>query len=115
MNDHDSLHDMLREWKAPEPPAALETRLRAAYREKHRRWTWHRSWSALWKTRISVPVPALAALVLLALAWILEVRPVPAPAAPRADRGYLTRLDDSGFQPLPNGAARVVPVGAVPQ
>ena len=89
----------------------MDARTRAVYRTSYRPW----SWRVLWKTRISVPVPALAAMVLLALAWLLQFRSVPAPIASRAERGYVTRLDATGFQPLPNGAARVVSVGGIHQ
>jgi hypothetical protein len=111
MMHDDPLQEVLREWKAPEPPAALDARVRAAYRAAYRPW----SWSVLWKTRISVPVPALAVLIVLALAWLVQFRSAPAPVPPSAGRGYLTRLDETGFQPLPNGAARVVPVGGIRQ
>jgi hypothetical protein len=53
--------------------------------------------------------------VLLALGFLLEWRLTPKPAAPRIDAGYVTRLDTAGFQPLPNGEARVVQVGSIQQ
>jgi hypothetical protein len=60
----------------------------------------------------------LAALLLLFAALLLVFRAAP-PARPvlhldsavvaqAGDRRYETRLDATGFQPLPNGAARVV-------
>jgi hypothetical protein len=56
-----------------------------------------------------VPV-LLAAAALVAL--FLWLRPTPAPSAPAAPGdvppGVLTQLNVSGFQPLPNGEARIV-------
>lgn len=107
--ENDPLRTVLREWNAPEPTAALDAEVRAAYRAVYRR----SPWRAFWGARISVPAPALAALVIILLALFLQFRSVPAPVSPGADRGYVTRLDATGFQPLPNGAARVVPVGGI--
>ena len=104
MTDHDSMREVLREWKAPEPPTALDDRMRTAYRAAYR----PSPWRSFGKRRISVPAPVLAALVLLALALFLEFRFRPAPVPPRAEPGYVTRMEATGFQPLPNGAARVV-------
>lgn len=108
MIENDPLQTVLREWRAPEPGAALDARVRAAYGATHRR----SPWQAFWGARISVPAPAL---VVIVLALFLQFRSAPAPVSPGADRGYVTRLDATGFQPLPNGAARVVPVGGVRQ
>jgi|SRR5690349_10596042 hypothetical protein len=108
----DPIQDILREWQAPEPSSALDHRTLAAYRAGYR----PSGWRSFWQMRISVPVPALAALaVLLALGFLLEWRLTPKPAAPRIDAGYVTRLDTAGFQPLPNGEARVVQVGSIQQ
>jgi hypothetical protein len=111
MMENDPLKGVLKEWRAPEPGAALDTRLRAAYRGVYR----PSPWKLFWMTRISVPAPALAVLAILFFALILQFRSDPAPVAPRADRGYVTRMEATGFQPLPNGAARVVTVEGVRQ
>src|ERR1039458_9400312 len=90
MNVKDPLRSLLHEWEAPAPPAALAARVRAVFRAGRRRTFWER----LWSFRVSIPVPVLAAAVLLIAAglWI-ERRPVPppnpAPAAP-AGGGYMT-------------------------
>jgi len=115
MMDHENLQDVLREWKAPEPPAAMDARMMAEYRMAHPAPARQSLWSSFWKLRISVPAPALAALVLFTLAWFLTFRPGPVPVAPQPGTGYITRLDAAGFQPLPNGEARVVRVGAIQQ
>ena len=111
MMEDDSLKNVLREWQAPEPPAAMDARVRAAYRAGYR----PSPWKLFWMTRISVPAPALAVLAILVLAMFLQFRSGPAPVAPRVDRGYVTRMEATGFQPLPNGAARVVAVEGVRQ
>jgi hypothetical protein len=114
MKEHDPLSSVLREWEAPEPSAALDARVRAAYRALHRPSLWRRVWSA----RVSIPVPVLAALLLVVVitaAWWLPFRsrppavqpePVAAPAG-----GYVTRIETAGFKPLPDGATRVIRSG----
>jgi len=117
MNEHDPLDSVLREWKAPEPSSAVDARVRAAYRSVHRPSLWRRIWSA----QVTVPVPVLAAVLLLLLAPALWLQfrpqtPAPQPAivAP-ASTGYITRIETAGFQPLPNGATRVIRSGGVKQ
>jgi hypothetical protein len=101
MSENDPLRTVLREWKAPEPTAALDERVRAGFRMSRGPSGWARFWSA----RVSVPVPALAAVALLvAVAWLVEFRP--APPTPRQP-GVVTRLEATGFQPVPNGVALV--------
>ena len=111
MMENDLLKHILKEWRAPEPGTAMDTRLRAAYCDVYR----PSPWKLFWMTRISVPAPALAVLAILVLAMFLQFRSGPAPVAPRADRGYVTRMEATGFHPLPNGAARVVTVEGVRQ
>jgi hypothetical protein len=101
MNENDPLGAVLREWTAPEPSAGLDERVRAGFRAVRAPSPWARFLSA----RISVPVPVLAAVLLVvAVVWLVEFRP--APPAPR-QRGLVTRLEATGFQPLPNGVALV--------
>ena len=109
--EDDSLKKVLDEWQAPEPGASLDGRMLAAYRAGYRR----SPWRAFWGARVSVPAPALALVLILVLAVYLQFRSTPAPVAPRVDRGYVTRLEATGFQPLPDGAARVVAVEGVRQ
>ena len=111
MMENDPLKNVLRDWHAPEPPDALAARLRTAYREQYR----PSPWKVFWLTRVSVPAPALAVFAIVILALFLQFRSTPAPVAPRVDRGYVTRMEATGFQPLPNGAARVVSVEGVRQ
>jgi hypothetical protein len=111
MMENDPLRSMLREWQAPEPPAELESRLRTKFRARHQR----SPWAAFWRLRISIPAPALAVFGLVLLALFLQFRTAPAPVSPRAGGGYVTRLDATGFQPLPNGAARVVSARGIEQ
>jgi len=85
MKEHDPLNSVLREWEAPEPPSAVDARVRAAYRQAHRPSLWRRIWSA----RVTIPVPVLAAALLLiaaAIGWkvlyvekeaSLEILPIP--------------------------------------
>lgn len=112
MKEQDPLHSLLREWEAPEPPAALDARVRAAYRQTVRP-PW---WRQMWSVRISIPAPLLvAAMLLLAFGVWLQTRSVP-PARPSpASPGYVTRLESAGFQPLPDGATRVIRSGEVHQ
>lgn len=115
MTEFDPLRPVLREWEAPEPPLGMDARVRAAYRTARPASSWRRIWSV----RVSVPAPVLAALLLVIAALLLQFRsapPAPRPAlrldstlvALPGGQGYVTRLDATGFQPLPDGAARVV-------
>lgn len=111
MNEKDPLRSLLHEWEAPAPSAAFGARVRAAYH------AWRRPtfWERLWAFRVSIPVPVLAAVVLLiAVGLWLERRSAPsqgpAPVAPTAG-GYITRLETAGFQPLPDGEIRVIRSG----
>jgi hypothetical protein len=102
MSEMDPLRAVLREWKAPEPSAALDERVRAGFRAVRPRSTWARFWTA----RISVPVPVLAmAALVAAMVWLVEFRPSP-PVPPRRP-GVVTRLEATGFRPEPDGAALV--------
>jgi hypothetical protein len=114
MREPDSLDALLREWKMPEPNEELDRRVLAAYRsEQHSGPLPSRFWRRFWAARVSVPAPALAAAVLAVFALVLWLRPsaarAPSPQAP----GAVTRLNITGFQPLPNGDARIVPAAEV--
>ena len=111
MKEQDPLQSLLREWEAPEPPPAMDARVRAAYRAA-RRGSWL---ERLWTFRVSIPVPVLAAvLLLLAVGVWIERRSSP-PVPPAAPSGYITRLESAGFQPLPDGQVRVIRHGGVKQ
>ncbi len=107
MNEQDPLRPVLREWEAPEPPATLDARVLAAYRATQRPSVWQR----MWNWRVSLPVPVFAAVLLLIALFIFRFRSAPDPAPVAGVRGHITELDAAGFQPLPDGAARVVKVG----
>jgi len=100
MSENDRLRAVLREWQAPEPSAQLDERVRAGFRAGQ-----PSLWELFWSARISVPIPVLAAVALaVALVWLAERRPyVPAPRAP----AMVTRLEATGFQPVPHGVAIV--------
>ena len=63
---------------------------------------------------MSLPVPVFAVLMLVVLALVLQFRSEP-PAVSRGGRAYVTQVDAEGFQPLPNGAARVVRLEGISQ
>ena len=110
MREPDSLDALLREWKSPEPTAELDQRVRSAYRSAVRppRFS-SRVWRQFWAMRVSVPAPALLAAALAIFALFFWLKPVAAPAESPETSGVVTRLNAHGFQPLPNGEARVVP------
>ncbi|MBI4907811.1 MAG: hypothetical protein HY820_29575 [Acidobacteria bacterium] len=103
---HDPLDHLLNEWSAPEPPPALDTRIEAALRARRRPSLWHRFWSS----RISIPAPAMAALVLILAAafWWRTRNPVTPVPAHNNEAGYFTKVEAAGFQPLPDGAIRII-------
>ena len=110
MTEHDPLRALLREWKSPEPEAKLDEKVVDAYRatvrnEQRRPTAWRRFWSA----KISIPAPLLlAAMAVAALFfWFYSTS---APRTPPDTAGVVTRLNATGFEPLPNGEARIVPV-----
>ena len=114
MSERDPMHYLLREWKSPEPGTDFDDRVASAY------WAefpiGRRGQPVLrrfWKARVSVPLPVLLA-AMAAVVLFLWLRPAPAPAAAPSSAeppsGVLTHLNVSGFQPLPNGDARVVSV-----
>jgi hypothetical protein len=110
MMEDDSLRNLLREWKAPEAPPTIDAEMRSAYRAAYPpppRWNF-------WSARISLPAPMFAVLMLVMLALVLQFRSEP-PAVTRGGHVYVTHVDAEGFQPLPNGAARVVRLEGISQ
>jgi hypothetical protein len=106
MNEHDSLSSVLREWAAPEASAVMDARVRATYRARYGASWWRRFLSA----RVSIPVPVLAALLVVVTAFWLQFRaqpPRPGAVAPTGE-GYMTRIEAAGFHPLPDGETRVI-------
>jgi hypothetical protein len=106
MSEQDWLDARLREWQAPEPAAEMDERVIAAYRTSVPRPS--PSWRRFWTMRVSVPAPALALAALALVTLIFWLRPAPVPAGPPSTPDAVTRLTADGFQPLPNGEARVV-------
>ena len=110
MSEPDSLDALLREWKPPEPTAELDETVMSAYRSAVRSpQSSQRGWQRFWTMRVSVPAPALLAAALAIVTLIFWLRPPAAPLAAPETPGAVTRLDANGFQPLPNGEARVIP------
>jgi hypothetical protein len=107
MNEPEPLDTLLREWKAPEPAAGLDQRVAAAYRSAVRR---PAPWKQFWKMRISIPAPVLVAAALVLFALFFWLRPAVAPVTSPEPSGVVTRLNALGFEPLPDGQARVLPV-----
>jgi hypothetical protein len=106
MREPDPLDIILREeWKSPEPAAALDQRVMAAWRSTANPSAWMRFWTL----RFSVPAPVLVAAMLAIIALFVWLRPAPGTPVPAERDGVVTRLNLSGFQPLPNGEARVIP------
>jgi hypothetical protein len=110
MKEPDSLDALLREWKIAEPAGGLDQRMIAAYRSAvHSELDSSPFWRRFWTTRVSISAPVLVATALAVLALFLWFRPATAPVPSPQTPGAVTRLNVTGFQPLPNGDARVVP------
>jgi hypothetical protein len=106
VREPDPLDIILREeWKSPEPTAAFDQRVISAWRSAARPLAWMRFWTL----RFSVPAPALVAALLAIFALFFWLRFTPGAPVPGETAGAVTRLNVSGFQPLPNGEARVIP------
>lgn len=104
--EDDKLRAVLREWEAPEPNPAMDARVRAAWRGAHRP-----AWKSIWTARISIPVPVLAALLLVAALLLMKFGVArPTEVAPSGSGNFVTQGNASGFQPVPNGEARVITV-----
>jgi hypothetical protein len=109
MREPDSLEDLLREWKLPEPTSVMDRRVASAYRSTVRVQSSPRAWRQFWTMRVSVPAPVLLVATLAVVILFVWLRPATAPPASPETPGAVTRLNASGFQPLPNGEARVIP------
>jgi hypothetical protein len=109
MKEPDSLDALLREWKPSEPAGELDQRVIAAYRTAALPDRSPRAWRRFWSMRVSIPAPALVAAALAVFALLFWFRPAAVPELSHDTPGAVTRLNVGGFQPLPNGEARVVP------
>jgi len=114
MNESDPLDNLLREWKAPGPAPEMDHRIAEAYRSSFRnKQRQAPGWRGFWSARVSVPVPVLlAAMIVIALlVWYRSSVSTRTPSSAGNDAaGVVTRVNAAGFQPLPNGEARIVPV-----
>jgi hypothetical protein len=110
MSEHDPLHALLEGWKAPEPSPEFDRRVAAAYRQARPQ---RAIAGRFWRARVSVPAPIFAVAVLVALVVFIWFRVAATPSPSRATPNVVTYLNATGFQPLPNGAARVVRVTEV--
>jgi hypothetical protein len=117
MKEPDSLDDLLHEWKLPEPTPGLDRRVISEYRSAVRpAGIFPQGWRQFWTMRVSVPAPALVVVAIAAVALFIWLRPAAAPAASTPARetpGAVTQLSANGFQPLPNGEARVIPAAEI--
>ena len=110
MKEPDSLDALLREWKSPEPTAEMDQRTISAYRSAVSPSPLSRRiWRRFMTMRVSIPAPALLAAVLAMCALFFWLRPSPVPPKPPEMPGAVTQVNAMGFQPLPNGEARVIP------
>jgi anti-sigma-K factor RskA len=112
MSEHDPLRALLREWQAPEPSPELDQRVVSAYREAVGQGARPRPsiWASFWRSRISVPAPVLALGILVAVAALLWFRGPSTPKPLTVSPNVVAQLNATGFQPLPNGRARVLSV-----
>jgi anti-sigma-K factor RskA len=112
MSEHDPLRALLREWQAPEPSPELDQRVVSAYREAVGQGARPRPsiWASFWRSRISVPAPVLALGILVAVAALLWYRGPSTPKPLTVSPNVVAQLNATGFQPLPNGRARVLSV-----
>jgi hypothetical protein len=106
MTEPDPLDSLLHEWQAPEPSAGLDWEVLSAYRSAVPLTT--PLFQRFWTGRISVPAPALLAAAIVILGLFIWLRPHAQPSSPDPS-GVTTQLNATGFQPLPNGDARVIP------
>jgi hypothetical protein len=107
VTEDDKLRAVLRAWEAPEPNPEMDARVRAGWRALH-----PPAWKRIWSARVTVPVPVLAALLLIAALILVKFGAArrSAAEAPSGPGSYVTQLNPSGFQPVPNGEARVITV-----
>jgi hypothetical protein len=110
MTDHDPLDALLREWKPPEPRMELDENVVRAYRATLSEGRRLPAWRRFWDSRVSIPAPLLVAAMAAVVILLFWLRPAAVPARPSDTPGVVTRLNATGFEPLPNGEARIVSV-----
>ena len=113
MNEPDSLDKLLHEWTSPDPAEQMDERVLDAWRSAFQ----PRRVRNFWTMRINIPAPALLAAALAVAVLLFWIRrpdpPIIRDAAPQT-RGIVTQLDARGFEPLPNGEARLVSAREIP-
>lgn len=127
MSQDPDLPRLLPHWQPPDPPAAMDDRVLASYRQHLLQVP---LWRRLWTARIAVPLPLAAAMLLATIGLVFWLRapertalrqhatPVvgvgspcaPAPVRPpaassvfvrtKSGTGYSTTIDDEGWQPV---------------
>ncbi len=88
--EDDGLSPLLHEWQSPEPSRGMDAKMLALYRHRHPpRADW---WARIWSAQITVPVPALAALLVLVMGAAVWLRRPPEHAIPSTTTvdGYIT-------------------------
>jgi hypothetical protein len=111
MTEPDPFDSLLREWKAPEPSPQLDTRVADAYRASFPDTKRSPTLWRFWKARVSIPVPVLlaATIVIVLLAWYRSSSSSSPSTGPLEAAGVVTRVSATGFEPLLNGEARIIP------
>ena len=115
MNEPDSLDKLLHEWKSPDPAEQMDERVLDAWRSAVQPPA--QSGRSFWTMRINIPAPALLAAALavaVLLFWLRRPDPPIVHEAVPQTRGIVTQLDARGFEPLPNGEARIVSAREIP-
>jgi hypothetical protein len=117
MTEPDSLDKLLREWKSPEPAEQMDESVLHAWRSAVQPTVQVPRARNFWTMRINIPAPALLAGVIAVAVLLLWLRRPDASvvheAAPQT-RGIVTQLDARGFEPLPNGEARIISAREIP-
>jgi hypothetical protein len=117
MNEPDSLDKLLHEWKSPEPEEQMDESVLCAWRSTVQPAVQPPRARSFWTMRISIPAPAFLAAALAVAVLLFWLRrpdpPILREAVPQT-RGIVTQLDARGFEPLPNGEARIISAREIP-
>ena len=109
MSEQDPLDMILREDQPPEFGAELDERIIRSYRA-HFAAGMATARTRWWNLRLSIPIPVLLAALGLFVALLIWFRSSPTPNSRTLGPGVVTQINEGGFQPLPDGQARVVEV-----
>ena len=83
MMENDPLNSVLRDWEPRRPQPRCDARVLAAYRTAYRPAYRSSPWWRFWSARVSIPVPALAALLVIVTALWFQFRVPPPVVQPR--------------------------------